>query len=97
VALDALENILKSGKQSTTNDFYGYYTLFEEAEGIDNLELLLTHVSEEIHRKANAIYQAYIEKDNDVDILDSNETHSHQSSFSFGISNNSGSSSSFSF
>eukprot|EP01102_Stenamoeba_stenopodia_P020472 TRINITY_DN797_c0_g1_i1.p1 TRINITY_DN797_c0_g1~~TRINITY_DN797_c0_g1_i1.p1 ORF type:complete len:575 (-),score=128.29 TRINITY_DN797_c0_g1_i1:108-1700(-) len=98
VALDALENILRSGKQSNGNDFYGYYTLFEEAEGIDNLELLLTHVSEEIHRKANVIYQTYIEKDNDVDLIDSNDVHNNQSSsFNFGFNPSSSSSAGFSF
>lgn len=60
VALDALDNILKTGDYDRGQaGFNPYVHLVEEARGIDRLNELQTHASPEIFQKAYRLLESY--------------------------------------
>ncbi|EFC47863.1 predicted protein [Naegleria gruberi] len=67
VALEGIENILASGS-SIADDIDGinpYTDFIEEAGGVDKLESLTDHASEEIYKKAYKIVEEYFGLDDD--------------------------------
>jgi len=66
VILDAIDNILKVGKQdSSVNEDNSYCDLVEECGGLDQLEDLQRHENEEIYEKSVKILQEYFESEED--------------------------------
>lgn len=66
VILDAIDNILKVGKQdSNVNEDNSYCDLVEECGGLDLLEDLQRHENEEIYEKSVKILQEYFESEED--------------------------------
>jgi hypothetical protein len=66
VILDAIDNILKVGKQdSNVNEDNSYCDLVEECGGLDQLEDLQRHENEEIYEKSVKILQEYFESEED--------------------------------
>lgn len=66
VILDAIDNILKVGKQdSTVTEDNSYCDLVEECGGLDQLEDLQRHENEEIYEKSVKILQEYFESEED--------------------------------
>ncbi|GJD08280.1 Importin subunit alpha [Galdieria sulphuraria] len=59
VALEGLENILRAGERLAVNGFNQYALLVEEAEGVDRIENLQTHVNHDIYSKALKILETY--------------------------------------
>ncbi|XP_070507373.1 importin subunit alpha-7 [Chironomus tepperi] len=62
VALNGLENILKSGEQSYQKP-NPYAVLIEECYGLDKIEFLQTHEKTEIYERAYSILQEYYGND----------------------------------
>jgi len=59
VALEGIENILRAGESLTVNGFNQYALLVEEAQGVDRIENLQTHVNHDIYSKALKILETY--------------------------------------
>ena len=62
VVLDALENMLKVGKDSTADDKNPVAGLIEEAKGLDKIEKLKQHGNIVIYKKAYNIIDRYFTK-----------------------------------
>jgi len=54
VALEGIENILRAGESLTVNGFNQYALLVEEAQGVDRIENLQTHVNHDIYSKGKS-------------------------------------------
>ncbi|EME31274.1 Importin subunit alpha-1b [Galdieria sulphuraria] len=59
VALEGLENILRVGERLAVGGLNQYALFVEEAEGVDKIESLQTHINEEIYSKALKILETY--------------------------------------
>ena len=71
VALDAIDNILKVGKDTADqqgSDENPYCTALEEMEGLEKLEELQSHANDEIYQKAIHILENYFGDDEDDDV-----------------------------
>lgn len=69
VALEGLENILKSGEQeANTMGAQNQYTTFvDEAEGLDKLENLQNHSNEDVYKKAVQILERFFGLEDEED------------------------------
>jgi importin subunit alpha-1 len=69
VALEGIENVLKSGEyEAPQNGGTNPYTAFvDEAEGLTKLEMLQTHNNEDVYKKAVHILETYFGLDDDDD------------------------------
>jgi len=95
VALEGLENLLKTGEKESKENGTNEYTLaIEEAKGVEKIELLQNHPNNEIYEKAVSILETYFqaeeEDQNTAPIVNANTSH-----FSFDTTG--GSSSTFHF
>jgi len=85
VALEALENILKVGKQKQAEQGLAenpFSVLVEQAEGLQKIEALQEDQSEDVYQKAMKILESYFPiEDDDADIQDDNAP---QQAFNFG-------------
>eukprot|EP01121_Diplochlamys_sp_Union-15-3_P014872 TRINITY_DN4803_c0_g1_i3.p1 TRINITY_DN4803_c0_g1~~TRINITY_DN4803_c0_g1_i3.p1 ORF type:complete len:504 (-),score=89.77 TRINITY_DN4803_c0_g1_i3:25-1536(-) len=63
VCLEGIQNILKSGLPDDENSPSSYLKHLEEAGGLDKLEELQDHPSEEVYKKAYKIMQKYCKVD----------------------------------
>ncbi|KAI0218948.1 hypothetical protein L0F63_003096 [Massospora cicadina] len=71
VALDAIENILKTGEYARAHHGYNpYVPMVEEARGIDRLNELQTHGLSDIFQKAFNILETYFKDQDDMDGMD---------------------------
>jgi len=89
VALDALENIMKSEQRDSNKlGAQTYADLVEEAEGIDKLELLQEHQNVDIYNKAVHILETYFAAEAEDENVSPNVVTSStgQQSFTFGFS-----------
>jgi len=68
VALNGLENILKSGEQCYQKP-NPYAVLIEECYGLDKIEFLQTHEKTEIYERAYSILQEYYGNDEEDAVL----------------------------
>jgi len=85
VALEAVENILKVGKQYAVRHWGGsnkFAEALEECGGLDKLEAIQTHENEEVYNKALKILQNYFENDEDDESLAPVQT---STAFQFGV------------
>eukprot|EP01101_Sappina_pedata_P007842 TRINITY_DN421_c0_g1_i1.p1 TRINITY_DN421_c0_g1~~TRINITY_DN421_c0_g1_i1.p1 ORF type:complete len:528 (+),score=241.06 TRINITY_DN421_c0_g1_i1:564-2147(+) len=62
VALEAIENILKSSEELQGD----YITKIEEAEGLDKLEQLQNHHNHDIYNKVQTLIKLYFENDDEL-------------------------------
>lgn len=72
VALEAVEGILKIGEKIRHNanrEVNDYATFVEEAEGLDKIEALQKHPSEEIYKKAVEILEKYFDAEEDQNMM----------------------------
>jgi importin subunit alpha-1 len=72
VALEAVEGILRVGeklKSSNTDGVNPYARFVEEAEGLDKIESLQKHSSEEIYKKAVEILENYFDAEEDPNMV----------------------------
>lgn len=83
VALEGLENILQSGANlaEETDSTNVYADFIEEAGGLDKLEALTEHTSQEIYKKAYKIVEEYFGIDEDED---DNVVPTQNNQFTFG-------------
>ncbi|KAG7533534.1 Armadillo [Arabidopsis thaliana x Arabidopsis arenosa] len=66
VCLDGLENILKAGEaEKNTGDVNCYLQLIDAAEGVEKIENLQKHESDEIYEKALRILETYWDEEED--------------------------------
>lgn len=78
VALNGLENILKSGEQCYSKP-NPYAVLIEECYGLDKIEFLQTHEKTEIYERAYAILQEYFGNDEeDIGVAPSAQNNEYQ-------------------
>jgi len=86
VALEAIENILKSGQDlaaKTKDEENKYAALIEEADGVDKLDDLQSHKNEDIYRKAVELLENYFnaEETENQNLV----PHANQNTFNFGV------------
>jgi len=87
VALEALNNILKSGALHLEADGTNTYCrLIEEAGGLDKLEQLQDHASEDVYMKSYSILQYFPQEDGEDMQMDGNQAQAdaNQGQFHFG-------------
>jgi len=71
VALECLENILKSGevvKEKMHSSFNPYCQVIESCGGLDNLEKLQSHKTDEIYQKSIALLENYFGAEEDQNV-----------------------------
>jgi len=88
VALECIDNILKNGdlvKNKTHSSANPYCVKVESCGGLDNLEKLQSHNSNEIYEKAVAILETYFGAEEDQNIAPNHAANT----FQFGSTNNS--------
>lgn len=83
VALEALENILKTGAEASKTNENQYATLVEEADGIDKLEELQRHANAEIYSKAVALLEVYFGAEEEAGENDA--PHNNNNTYAFGV------------
>lgn len=84
VVLDALENMLKVGKDLTNNGSNQIAIFIEEAEGLDKIEKLQQHENNDIYKKAYNIIDKYFSEEQEEDAALAPAVNS-QGGFTFGI------------
>eukprot|EP00871_Galdieria_phlegrea_P000106 jgi/Galph1/1096/GphlegSOOS_G5760.1 len=87
VALEGIENILRVGEKLATGGLNQYALFVEEAEGVDKIEALQTHVNEEIYSKALKILETYFSGSSEP--IEGVTPVSSEGQFGFGLSNQS--------
>ena len=86
VALEGLENILKVGEQMTKqhNGENVFANFIDEAEGLEKIESLQQHPSNDIYSKAVKLVETYFEVDDEEDITVAPTINADQGQYSFG-------------
>eukprot|EP01087_Luapelamoeba_hula_P010412 TRINITY_DN2757_c0_g1_i1.p1 TRINITY_DN2757_c0_g1~~TRINITY_DN2757_c0_g1_i1.p1 ORF type:complete len:571 (-),score=119.97 TRINITY_DN2757_c0_g1_i1:229-1941(-) len=77
VALDALDNVLKSEANSSKVRDVSYADLVEEFDGLDYIEALQQHENVDIYNKAVALLERYFSAQEDPDRENSNSSNQH--------------------
>jgi len=98
VALECMENILKSGesvKNKTGASVNPYTSVIESCSGLDNIEKLQQHSNNDIYEKAVGLLETYFGGEEDQNIAPNQNFNSN--TFSFGASNNNNTGLTFSF
>jgi len=85
IALDALENVLKSDDRDSKNNTT-YADMVEESEGLEKIEALQTHQNIDIYNKAVHILETYFGAEEESENLQPNVSSgtNGQQTFSFG-------------
>eukprot|EP00871_Galdieria_phlegrea_P005128 jgi/Galph1/5616/GphlegSOOS_G4268.1 len=95
VALEGIENILRAGEKLAANGVNYYALLVEEAEGVDKIENLQTHVNHDIYTKALKILETYFsESNNTIEGVTPVSTEGH---FGFGLADQASATNNFHF
>lgn len=86
VALEGLENILKSGleRMNQTNGINQFAKFVDEAEGLEKIEALQQHENNEIYERAVKILETYFGLEDDEDVTEI-APESTASNYQFGV------------
>ncbi|OWZ20327.1 Importin alpha-2 subunit [Phytophthora megakarya] len=86
VALEGLENILRTGDVKKTSDINDVATMIDEADGVNKIQALQYHANEDIYMKSMKIVETYFNGEEDAEDSLAPDTDANAQQFQFGTS-----------